>query len=155
MPGHQRGKWRTASKLESLCRQGSLSISLLLEIFTELLFRVMCARREQCPLPLFLHRTRKTVTVLHGPSGRFGGGPREETDPSSDPQPVPRGPPASLFSKPLTSVLPFRPIKAARPVPEGSQLPSHPTVYVRISSGQSQAPTMAKMLKGSSPAHSQ
>lgn len=36
--------WRTGSKLESLYRQGSLIILLLLDIFTELIFSVMCGR---------------------------------------------------------------------------------------------------------------
>lgn len=44
--------WRTGSKLESLYRQGSLIIVLLLEIFLELVFRVMCGRQERCHLPL-------------------------------------------------------------------------------------------------------
>lgn len=44
--------WRTGSKLEPLYRQGSLIILSLLEIFLELVYRVMCERQERCHLPL-------------------------------------------------------------------------------------------------------
>lgn len=77
--------WRTGSELESLYRQGS-SIMLLLEIFTELIFRVMCGRRavlSACvskldPPKMFSIR----MSLLTGPVElAFAAcGPREVTD---------------------------------------------------------------------------
>ena len=64
--------WRTGSKLESLYRRGSLITLLLLEVFLELVFRVMCGRQEQYHLPLFLNWDQKNLTNPRIPSDRFG-----------------------------------------------------------------------------------
>lgn len=78
--------WRTGSKLESLYRQGSLIMLLLLEIFTELIFRVMCGRRAVLSASVSKLDPPKMFSIhmslLTGPVGLSfpGCGPREVTD---------------------------------------------------------------------------
>lgn len=79
--------WRTGNKLESLYRQGSLIILLLLDIFTELIFRVICGRAVSAASVSKLDQ--KSFFFFFNsciPSGRsvvwssLAGGPREVTD---------------------------------------------------------------------------